>query len=226
MFYHFGPSIRRFIDTPPVNAINIKPGMNKSTLAISIFALLAPAAHAGTLTFDFTYANTVYPSMTAVGQLQIDSAVLANILTDTLAQDLPTSDLESLSITVSGQPYGNGTFTLADFTGFVWWSAGATFNYTQNWVGQSMTTFDCPCVPWATGGIGDLNGGDFDFFSDSSAPTYSGSFDLQIGGGLGYTMYLTSLEEVSDAPEPASIALVGLGGLAMLISRRRGRLSL
>jgi hypothetical protein len=53
----------------------MKPGMNKSTLAISIFALLAPAAHAGTLTFDFTYANTVYPSMTAVGQLQIDSAV-------------------------------------------------------------------------------------------------------------------------------------------------------
>jgi PEP-CTERM motif-containing protein len=163
----------------------------------------------------------------AVGELQIDSALLQTILTKNGSvhddDSYPISDLESLSITVTGASEGNGTFTAADFNSFNWWTAGATFDVTKNMVGQSLTNEFGHSVLWGTGGAGDLNGGDFNFFAKSfPAPSYDGNFEIGAFFGQVSLMNLTSLEEV--VPEPSSVGLLALGGAALvLISRRRVR---
>ena len=132
------------------------------------------------------------------------------------------SDLESLSITVSGAATGNGTFGLSDFDNFDWWPAGATFNFSENLVGQP-TTDHAPFNPWGTQ---DGNSGDFNFFNATGSPSApDGEFYFVLGtdGGSGDSLSLTSLEEVQQVPEPGAMGLVTLGGLALLvISRRRG----
>src|SRR6185437_16549906 len=107
--------------------------MTRFSVFLGLTLAMASATFASPMTFDFTFAN-VDTGASTVGQLTIDSATLA---TDLQNPDTnPISDLESLTMTVSGASAGNGTFGLSDFDSFAWWSAGATFDYSQNLVGQ------------------------------------------------------------------------------------------
>jgi hypothetical protein len=176
-------------------------------LLLFIPMLFVPSAFGGTLFFDFNFANAG-TGATAAGQLSIDSGVLATILP--LNTSLPMTDLQSLSLTVSGASAGNGVFGLSDFTQFVWWSAGATFDYTQNLVGQPTSS-----SPWGTP---NTSSGDFNFFSASpTAPNGSFFFTLAANGGSADAMQLTSLQAI---PEPGAAGLVALAGVAMLALRR------
>jgi hypothetical protein len=171
--------------------------------------LLGPAAFADTLYFGFTFVD-VGSGASAVGQLSIDSTVLGTILADPLDDGFPIADLQSLSITVSGASAGNGTFGLSDFDTFNWWSAGATFDFSQNLVGQPTAA-----NPWGTP---DTQSGDFNFFNSSSAaPNGVFFFDLAANGGSADQMQLTSLQ---TTPEPGAMGLVALAGCAMLAFRR------
>lgn len=182
-------------------------------LPIIFSMLLVPAAFAAPVFFDFTYTGGT--GATAVGQLSIDSAVLATLLAAPSDSISPISDLESLSMVVSGASAGNGTFGLSDFSGIAWWSAGATFDFTQNLVGQPTNG-----NPWGTL---DGSSGDFNFFSVDTAPTGVDYFTLTADDGSADSMQLTSLQTV---PEPGAMGLTGLAGLAMLalgrFSVRRG----
>jgi hypothetical protein len=203
----------------------------KKTLCMLLPVLLAPAIFAGTRTFDFAFGNDPYGGM-ATGQFTIDSGILTTILSDTADDPYPMSDFESFSITVSGARAGNGTFGLSDFSHFLWWSAGASFNFQENLVGQP-TTAAPPFNPWGTPA---LNSGDFNFFNASAsplAPTGEFFFGIQtnggnVGGPTGDPMALTSLQEVVASPEPASILLFGaaLLGLTILPSRRQHPLTI
>ena len=182
-------------------------------LGLSI--LLTPAAFAGPVTFDFEYENTD-TGATATGSLTIDSGELATILSITGDSESPISDLEALSLTVSGASAGNGTFGLSDFQGFAWWSAGASFNFSQNLVGQPTNG-----NPWGTP---DGQSGDFNFFNASGSPTAPDGqtyFTLYADGGGADAMQLVSLQEADPAPEPATFGLIGVGLGAMALWRRR-----
>lgn len=194
--------------------------MAKYLIILAAALLAGPAAFGSTLTFDFTFADTD-TGATAIGQLTIDSGTLATLLSSSTDADYPMSALESLSITVSGAATGNGTFGLSDFEDFDWWSAGASFDFSQNLVGQP-TTETSPFNPWGTQ---DGNSGDFNFFNATGSPTAPDGvffFYLATDGGPGDGLGLTSLQEVA-APEPGALGLVALGGLLMLVVSRRRR---
>lgn len=195
------------------------------TAAVALCIVLsAPVALAGPLTFAFEFDEYegFDTNSTVTGQLTIDSGTLASILADPNDDGFPISDLESLTITVSGSSAGDGTYGLSDFTSFDWWSAGATFDFSRNLVGQPTTEYD-PGAPW--GFVDDGCCGDFTFFSSPGSPTAPNApyYFLLATNGTGDPSDYDELEYLQEVPEPAAAGLFVPGGLAMLaiVLRRR-----
>ncbi len=118
-------------------------------------------------------------------------------------------------MTVSGAATGNGMFGLSDFEDFDWWSAGTSFNFSQNLVGQPAG--DAPFNPWGTP---DGNSGDFTFFNASGSPMAPDApyyfYRSDTDGGSGDSLLLSSLQEVqAGVPEPSAVWLAGIGVAAL-----------
>jgi hypothetical protein len=188
--------------------------MKKLLFAALTFSAV-PTLFAGPLTFDFVYMGLDSSGYTLTGQFQIDSAVLQNLLANPPNGGypmFPMSNLESLSMTLTGGKYPTETYTAADFYGFNWDSAGVNFDFTKNLVGQGSVQCYYNQTPWGECGPGDLLAGDFTFFS-STVMTWEGAFEELVDGSQ--IVALTSLQE-EIVPEPGSTALVLIGGLALL----------
>ena len=70
----------------------------------------------------------------------------------------------------------------------------------------------------------DAPGNTFTFAGDGLAVAADSAIDLFAGGPAGGTVGLVSIDVVlapSNIPEPSSVALLGLGGVLMLVRRRR-----
>lgn len=82
-----------------------------------------------------------------------------------------------------------------------------SYNYTQSPVlgTESTLTFTIPAAMRAT---------------LAANPTLGTSLNYQIGGGAGGTLYLDNLR-ITEVPEPATMALLGLGMAGLLAFRRR-----
>ena len=90
---------------------------------------------------------------------------------------------------------------------------GATTPWTeQSWVGQPVGVTD-PNAPWHIAADGVSHGSNFYIGADWSNPTRSGLHNLSFEG---------SIDEVylSNVPEPATLSLLALGGLALLRKRK------
>jgi hypothetical protein len=199
--------------------------MKRVRLIVLVVGLLlvAPALYAGNLTFYLAWTGDANPA-TATGQLVVDAQTWANMITFSTSHndDYLSSNFVSFSVTISGASSGNGTFTLPDFSDFAVWGAGANFNYSQNLVGQAAGD-----SYW---GNPDANSGDFNAFdsalgASASAPDGVWFFVLGADDGTQDNLLLTNFTLTSgtpvSAPEPCTLALVSLGGLALLGLKKR-----
>ena len=161
-------------------------------------AALTPASAAITV-FNATWSGASFGNAAvATGQITIDSATPFNI---NGFDDLVLTDgqlVTALSVTISGASSGNGTFGIADF-GMV------VFRLSSANLGAELV---------GSGGLLDFNL----FGNAASAPLGTNVNTLTSSGGSGSQMLLTSL---TAAPEPTRMLLAALGGMGLLLRRRR-----
>ncbi len=114
--------------------------------------------------------------------------------------------ITNVVLTVSGASAGNGTFTNADFSFYVFnWNTALNLN--AELVGQPQNTGG----PWGTNAsqAGWDGSHDFNLFAATvNAPNGTFYYELTTNGGFGDSMYLTSFAPVDQAvPEPTTLAL-------------------
>jgi hypothetical protein len=172
-----------------------------------VLAAATPASAAVTV-FDVAWSGASFSnSATATGQISIDTALLPNpsgVMFNSSFSPIVTG----VSITILGATSGNGTFGLADFTGWIWDTSGATLDLGAELVGQGG---------WGQGFVGDFNL----FGTGSPAPSGFAPFTLRTDGSVfGDQMLLTSFAPAS-VPEPSRMLLGALGVMGMVLRRRR-----
>lgn len=173
----------------------------KHVLSVAAAALLlscAPALAAPLETFLLTWAPVGSGTASATGSITLDPTLLPN--PGATAGSFLTNYIDSLSITVTGADFGNGTFTLSDFGAASWDTGGNTVDFSSNLIGQ----------------IADLN---FTAVAPSTTPTAVGLLQMQISDGQ--VVKLVSVLPAEAAPEPVSLAVLGVGLLGLSVLRRR-----
>ena len=193
--------------------------MKLKVLLLAGLLLVTAAAYADVFeTYALTWSGASFGNTaTATGLMTLDLTTLPN---PTGSVDI-SNDITSLTVTVSGAPIGNGTFTKTDLNFTYWWTGGVTLNMLTQLVGQPTTG-----NPWGTP---DGTSGDFNLFFNPPGPygswyfTMTTSIPAHASNLLtGDPMVLTSFAPADPAvPEPGSALLFGTGiaGLAGVLRR-------
>jgi len=179
---------------------------------LAVVMLAGPmAANAGAVKFGLEYSGAPFGNgATGNGFIVFDDLVLPNVA-GSLA-NVPAASLGILdfSMTIAGATLGNGTWTLADYqaspspNGWIW-ILNAPLNLSTELVGQAGFLDFNWCGASASCGLADAPGGD-------------ATFRIGLIGERGERLSLVSMRPV---PEPASLALLGLGLAGLGLSRRR-----
>jgi hypothetical protein len=191
-------------------------GVIVSAVLGAVILLVSPRWGIAQTVFDLAWSGAPFGNnATATGTITLNLADINN--PGQTSQNL-TPFVTDFSITVTGASSGNGTFGFSDYNGATdeggfYIITGGTLDFTHQLVGQAT-----PGGPW--GSTHDGNTGDFNIFTngnDPAAPLGTFFFITTSGDGNGDNMYLTSF---TPAPEPASLGILGLGGLSLLVRRR------
>ena len=192
-------------------------------LAVLLLVALTPAAKADTSqTYDLAWSGAPFGNgASATGVITLDLSTLPNPsasggsgLNGTDYVDI-SSDITSLSVTVTGASAGNGTFTLAnlaavsDFgTETYWDTEGVTLNMEGDILAQLQAA-----------------GGDFNLFFAPPGPDGSAPLTLTTDGLGGDPMFMTEFTPVAATPEPGTLSLLpsGLLCLGLFVGVKRFR---
>ena len=101
------------------------------TLKASFLLAAAACTQLDAANFNLTWSDTINMSgASATGVIGLDLATIP-IAPSHTSNSIPTW-ITSFTMTITGAGSGNGTFTLADFSGFTFDSNGVTLNYTTD----------------------------------------------------------------------------------------------
>lgn len=190
--------------------MNVRKKFRAGVCALAL-AAVAMSAEGGTV-YNAAWSGAGFGNgATAAAQITIDTSLLNNP-----GVTLGLGYVQALTLTVTGASSGNGTFTLADFNNAVFNTHSGTLDLTQQLIGQATSA-----SPWGTTYNG--TSGDFNLFSNVAGTPDGTNFFTLTAGGLGGAdqLVLTSFAPAgASSPEPASVLLTGLGGVALLLRRR------
>ncbi len=198
------------------------------SVAAAVIALCGVGvANAGSMTFDVSWSGaSLGNAATATAEITFDPSQLNNPGFTSTQEGVFV--VTAFTMTVSGAKNGNGTFGLADFNNFSLGTNGGLLDFTRELVGQPTSG-----SPWGTTHTGDS--GVFNIITEYDlSPTTTGFFQItptyQLGSsgtvvyGFDDSMLLTSFAPAaSPVPEPSSFALLGVGGLGLIIRSYRRR---
>lgn len=127
--------------------------MKKILVGFTLF-LFTLSAQAALRSYDLVYTSAT-TAATATASITIDDTIFANVAAGFNNQSAALHGITAFSITVSGAISGNGTFTLADFTTFVFTQTGPYDLSTDLFAQAVHLDFNMfTAVPLAPHGIG------------------------------------------------------------------------
>jgi uncharacterized protein with beta-barrel porin domain len=165
-------------------------GLDGLVVAAFVYGAAVHPVAAADQTFNLIWSGASFSnSASATATIVMDTALVPN--PGNSYGGIPAW-FKSITMTVTGASFGNGTFTLADFQGLYWDTGAAALDLSQQLVGQPTNAF-----PWGTA---NGSGGEFNLLGVCPAPTATYYFTLTTHCGDGDELLLTSFLMVPSAP--------------------------
>jgi hypothetical protein len=183
--------------------------------------MMASAAQASVHTLNITWSGAQFGNQaSATGVLTFDDAAVPDLGGSQISHSM--SDLIDFSMDITGTAggLGDGHFTVADFSSFVF-AANSALDYNHELIGQALAN-GCTFGSQADGCYGGPSG-DFNLFTASNNNAPNGTFYFRLTAVGGDNLFVTSIAP-GAVPEPMAWALMiggfGLAGATLRLRRK------